>query len=125
MDLEAQLAQLEVSQILRKSSEPEPAYLFKHTLTQETAYQSLLLRRRREIHRRVAQAVEQLYPDRLDEFAALLAQHYAEAEDEAKTYEYSIRAAEAAARVYANDEAVEHYTRALDIAKAQVRARGS
>lgn len=137
MILEAQLSQLEDSQLIRRSIETESsagpgaglAYLFKHTLTQETAYESLLLKKRREVHSHVARAYERFYSDRLDEFAALLAQHYGAAGDDAKTLEYEIRAGDVAARKYANAEAVAHYSRGLEIAQrglavspSQVRA---
>ncbi len=116
-DLEAQLAQLENEQFVRRVDSPDLTYIFKHLLTQETVYQSLLVKRRREIHLRVAKCYEQLYSDRPDEFAALLAQHYAAAGDEAKTFEYAIRAGDAAARVYANTEAIAQYTLALQVMK--------
>jgi hypothetical protein len=114
VSLTTQLEQLEYAQLVRRLQEEELAYLFKHALTQERAYESILIKRRREIHRRVAQAHEQLYPERLDEFAALLAEHYSRAGDDAKTLEFSIRAAEAAVRIFAQTEALAHYTRAMD-----------
>ena len=122
MNLATQLTQLESAQLVRRADDPSAgsgdlAYLFKHTLTQETTYASLLKKRRSEIHRAVAESYEQLYADRLDEFAALLAQHFAEAGDDEKTLEYSLRAGDAAARIYANVEAIVQYTRALEIAK--------
>ena len=55
---------------------PEAVYAFKHPLTQEVAYRSQLGERRAAVHRRVAEALEELYPDKLDERAALLAQHW-------------------------------------------------
>jgi tetratricopeptide (TPR) repeat protein len=114
-NLSADLAHLETAQLVRSVSELE--YLFKHTLTQETVYASLLKNTRREIHAHVARTYEELYADQLDEIAAPLAQHYAKAGDDAKTLTYSLRAGDAAARVYANIEAIMHYTRALEIAK--------
>src|SRR5712692_5136526 len=99
MKLETQITQLENAQLVRRTDDPEPAYLFKHTLTQETAYESMLLKKHREIHLRVARAYEELYADRLDEYAAVLAQHYAETGDDAKTLEYATRAGDAAALI--------------------------
>lgn len=122
LDLEGQLAELENAQLVRRLTEGELAYLFKHTLTQETAYESLLLKKRREIHLRVAHLYEEYYPGRLDEFAAMLAQHYSEGGDDAKTLEYETRAGDVAARRYANAEALSAYTHALEIAK---RKRGT
>jgi predicted ATPase len=77
--LKSQLDQLENVQLVRRLPEEELAYLFKHALTQESAYESILLKKRREIHRFVAEAYEQLYAERLDEIAALLTQHFAQA----------------------------------------------
>lgn len=119
LDLDGQLIQLEKSDLVRRLSEAELAYLFKHTLTQETAYESLLLKTRREIHLKVAKSYEKFYGDRLDEFAALLAQHYGEAGEDDKTLEYEIRAGDVAARQYANAEAVMHYSGAIKVALRQ------
>ncbi len=116
MPLDSVLAQLEDAQLIRFAPEGEPAYIFKNVLSQQAAYQSLLSKNRRELHRDVAETYEKLYGDSLDEIAPLLAQHYSEAGDRAKTFEYSVRAAQAAMRVYANAEAIEHYSRAIELA---------
>ena len=123
MELEALLTQLETAQLVRRADDPDLAYWFKHTLTQETVYQSLLRAKRRETHAQVARAYEAAYSDLLDEYAALLAQHYGEAGDDAKTLEYATRAGDAAARLYANAEAVEFYSRAIEVARRMVGAR--
>lgn len=116
--LDTTLLQLETAQLVRRMVEEEATYIFKHALTQDAAYQSLLQKQRREIHRRVAQAYEAQYADRcLDEFAAVLAQHYAEAGDDAQALDYSIRAGDAAARIYANAEAIASYSQAIEIAQ--------
>jgi MalT-like TPR region len=115
--LPAQLAQLENAQLVRRLADEDLAYSFKHELTQETAYESLLVKKRREFHRFVAQAYERLYAERLDEFATRLAHHYSEVGDDAKTLEYATLAADQAARVYANVEALAYYTQALALAQ--------
>jgi predicted ATPase len=118
MNLQTQLAQLETAQLVHHLAEEEPAYVFRHTLTQESAYDSLLKNQRREIHRTVAHAYEKIYADRcMDEFAAVLARHYAEAGDDEQALVYSTHAGDVAARIYANTEAIAFYTQALDIAK--------
>ncbi len=117
MNLDAQLAHLESAQLVRRLADEELTYLFKHALTQDTAYASLLKKRRRDIHLQVAHAIESQYAGQLEAFAPLLAQHYAEAGDEAKTLHYLIWAGNAASRIYANAEAITHYTRALEIAR--------
>lgn len=117
MNLRGSLMQLETAQLVRRLSEDETDFLFKHTLVQETAYASLLKESRHVIHRRVAESVEALYPNQLDENAVLLAHHYAEGQDDDKALAYAIRAGDVASRIYANEEAITQYTNALEIAK--------
>ena len=117
MNLDAQLSQLEAAQILRRANDTDPTYIFKNALAQETAYSSLLNKTRRDIHLCIARALEELYADRADEYAALLAQHYDQAGDAPKTFTYSNRAGHAAMRVYACAEATAHFTRAITVAK--------
>lgn len=117
LSLERQLAQLEAAQLVRRTNDIDPIYIFKHALTQETAYATLLKQSRRKIHLQVAESMEQTYSDQLDEYAPLLAQHYAEAGNEVKALEFSVRAGDVATRVHANIEALTHYTRALDLAR--------
>jgi predicted ATPase len=75
------LTQLEHAELIRlRERLPELEYIFKHALVQEAAYGSILVERRRAIHRSVAEATERLFADRLDEFTSLLAYHYALAE---------------------------------------------
>ncbi len=111
--LTTQLEQLENAQLVRRAPDEELSYLFKHTLTQETAYESLLLKKRREIHHRVATAFEQVYSGQLDEYAAVLATHYAAAGDDAKTVTYAARAAELAQQHYALPEARHYFMQAI------------
>jgi class 3 adenylate cyclase/tetratricopeptide (TPR) repeat protein len=101
---------------------PELEYVFKHALVQEAAYGSILGERRRAIHESVGQAIETLFGDRLDEFTALLAYHYALAEDWEKAQEYLFKAGDQAGRMAADAEALEHYRRA-EAAYAKVSGR--
>ena len=55
---------------------PEPAYIFKHAVIQDVAYNSLLVQRRRELHRAVGDAIEELYADRLADHYEELAHHF-------------------------------------------------
>lgn len=113
MTLTTQLHQLEHSQLVRRADEPTAAYSFKHILVQETAYSSLLKGDRQRLHRSVAECIERAEPDRLDENAARLEQHYAAAGDHVNALAYARRAGAYAARRFAYPEAVEHYTVAL------------
>lgn len=114
MNLDVTLTQLETAQLVRRVGEEEAMYMFKHALTQDAAYQSLLKQTRRAIHHNVAETIEQIYADQLDEYAALLARHYGVAGDDAKTVEFAIRAGENATRLFAYPEARIHYATALN-----------
>ncbi|MFI4977890.1 MAG: ATP-binding protein [Solirubrobacterales bacterium] len=110
---------------------PEAVYAFKHPLTQEVAYGSQLGERRAAVHRRVAEAFEELYPDKLDERAALLAQHWEAAGDPLAAARWSARAATWAG-LGDISEAVRHWrkvselTQALpDLAEASALALGA
>ena len=97
--------------IRERTPQPEQVYLFKHALTQETAYSSLLLSRRRELHKRVAECLEKIAPDRVGE----ISRHFLEARDEARALPYLAQAGDLAARAHSAVEAIGHYTRALEI----------
>jgi len=92
----------ELEFIYEKSMFPELEYIFKHALTQEVAYNSLLLKKRKEIHEKIAQAIENLYADRLEEFYEILAHHYSRAENMRKAYEYLKLSGDKALRNYSN-----------------------
>jgi len=80
--LRARLAWLQTAEFLYETSLfPDLEYTFKHALTHEVAYGSLLQERRKSLHARVLAAVEQLYPDRLDEQVEVLAHHALRAEE--------------------------------------------
>ena len=71
------LERLAMEELVREwTRDPRLEYIFKHALTQEAAYDLLLMRRRREYHRRVGVVLEELYPQQLDELAPLIAHHY-------------------------------------------------
>jgi tetratricopeptide (TPR) repeat protein len=93
---------------------PELEYIFKHALIQEVAYNSLLHKRRRELHEKIGKAIEQIYADRLEEFYGMLGYHYSKSENHEKAYHYLVQAGDIAARLYAYAEARLHYTRALE-----------
>jgi tetratricopeptide (TPR) repeat protein len=99
--------------IYEKSGSLELAYMFKHALTHDVAYNSLLIQRRKELHRAIGLAIEELYAGRLSEHYEVLAHHFSKAEDWAKALEYLTKAAEKAARAFANLEAVALYDQAL------------
>jgi tetratricopeptide (TPR) repeat protein len=91
--------------------------MFKHALTHEVAYNSLLVQRRKELHGLIAVAIEELYGDRLAEHADILGYHFFRAEDWARAVEYLRKAAEKATRAYANREALALADQALEAAR--------
>ncbi|MGQ0672511.1 MAG: AAA family ATPase, partial [Hyphomicrobium sp.] len=111
--VEHNLAGLEGAELIRLRQElPEFEYIFKHALVQEAVYGSILVERRKAIHRDVAHAIERLFSDRLDELASLLAYHYALGEEWDKAQEYLFKAGDQAGRMAADAEALEHYRQA-------------
>ncbi len=88
-------------------------YVFRHALTQETAYGSLLGSHRRAYHGAVGHALEELYEGRIDEVAELLALHFGRSEAAEKSVDYAILAAEKSQRRWANSEALSYFTDAL------------
>lgn len=113
VDLDDALGGIAQADLVRRLAEPELAYMFKHALVQDTTYTTLLKLDRKRLHYLVATALERAYPDRLDENAARLAQHYAEAGDEAKTFACALRAGDLAVRRYSYVEARVYYAQAL------------
>ena len=89
---------------------------FSHALIQEVAYGSLLKRRRREFHAAAAAAIEELWPERIDEYLGLLAHHHRGAGDLEAARRWHDLAAERAERLHAGDEALEHLTASIELA---------
>ncbi|MBI1817393.1 MAG: AAA family ATPase [Deltaproteobacteria bacterium] len=105
--------------IYEKAGVPELAYMFKHALTHDVAYESLLMQRRKRLHRTIGLAVEELYADRLAEYWETLAHHFYRAEDWPRAFAYLVKAGDKARAAFANREAVHFYSQALDAAGHQ------
>jgi hypothetical protein len=115
MDLDRALADLMRAELVREQRRlPEPAYLFKHALTQEAAYAGILLQERRTLHRRLAEHLEHGQAPG-DEQAAVLAHHWFVAEDWERALEYAVLAAERARRLYARPEAIRLFWHAVEL----------
>ncbi len=93
-------------------------YAFRHVLIQEAAYDSILIKKRAELHRRIGETLAELHANRIEEFAPLIAYHFYNAQD-SRSLKYDILAGEKAARLYANPEAATHFSRALEVAKRE------
>jgi class 3 adenylate cyclase/tetratricopeptide (TPR) repeat protein len=108
------LAHLQAAEFLYETRLfPELEYTFKHALTHEVAYGSLLHERRRALHARIVEAIEGLYPDRLTEQVEWLAHHALRGEMWEKALTYSRQAGMKANARAANREAVAHFEQAL------------
>jgi predicted ATPase len=94
---------------------PEVEYLFKHALTQEVAYNSVLNARRKTLHEQTGQAIEQLYRDRLEEHYSDLAHHYSRSSNTEKAIEYLYKAGQQAVQRSANVEAITHLSKGLEL----------
>jgi tetratricopeptide (TPR) repeat protein len=95
----------------------ETEYIFKHALTQEVAYGSVLMERRRLLHERTGKAIEGLFKDRIDDHLAELAHHYSQSTNTRKAVEYMFRAGSQAAACYAHSGAVSRLSSALELLK--------
>jgi predicted ATPase len=102
--------------IAEKSLFPELEYMFKHALTQDVAYNSLLLERRRELHSRIAAAIEEIKRESLDEYIEMIAYHYKNGDRPEKAFEYLTRAGEKAIELHSTDLARNYFEEALALA---------
>ncbi len=117
-NLDVHLLTLQRAELIRERARtPEVEYTFKHVMIQETAYSGLLRRERRAVHRQVAETLERLYSDHVEELVDLLAHHWDRAEQPGaeRAIAYRLRAGNRARIAYANEEAVAHFRRAVEL----------
>ncbi|HWM79366.1 MAG TPA: hypothetical protein VNS56_17425, partial [Methylomirabilota bacterium] len=115
--LEGLLQELKALEIIYEQGLlPEPAYIFKHAVIQDVAYNSLLKERRRELHRAVGAAIEELYPDRLADHYQELAHHFVNGEEWSKAFDFLVRSGDRAKDAFANQTALDFYAKALEVA---------
>jgi class 3 adenylate cyclase/tetratricopeptide (TPR) repeat protein len=98
-------------------ADEKPTYTFKHALTQEVAYQTMLLDQQRDWHQRVAQTIESTPGASLDDQIALLAHHYEAAANHPKAIEYLGKAGQQAIQRAAHGEAIGFFRKALQLAE--------
>ncbi|MEO0095574.1 MAG: tetratricopeptide repeat protein, partial [candidate division WOR-3 bacterium] len=116
--LTLQLATLEEFEYIKESkTENEISYLFRHPLLQEVIYNNILKKKRKELHNSVAECIEKLFAERINDFCDLLSQQFYLAENWEKALTYSIKSAEKAKRLYLNKQAIELYERAEECAE--------
>ncbi|HZI38162.1 MAG TPA: AAA family ATPase, partial [Acidimicrobiia bacterium] len=115
-ELESVLGELKTLELIyEKAYFPELAYTFKHALTHDVAYSTLLAERRKALHRLVGTAIEEIYADRLAEHYETLAYHFLAGQHSAGAFTYLVRAGEKAAAAYANTDALEFLAQAIEV----------
>jgi predicted ATPase len=125
-ELHGRLSHLQAGEfIYEQPAFPEPEYIFKHALTQEVAYHSLLGERRKRLHERTARAIEERYRDALDEHYGELAHHYGRAENTPKAVEYLYLAGEQAVQRSAYAEAIDQLIRGVELVETLPETRES
>ncbi len=103
--------------IYQQPAFPEVEYTFKHALTQEVAYNSLLIERRKAVHERAAKAIEEVYRSHLEDHYNELAHHYSRSGNTQKAVDYLQLAGQQAVQRSAYAEAITHLTAALELLK--------
>jgi class 3 adenylate cyclase/tetratricopeptide (TPR) repeat protein len=117
VNLDEQLLSLQRAGLVRERRRvPERELIFHHELIRDAAYQSILLRQRRQIHRLVGEAIESVCGTDLDEEAPSLVGHFREAQDYHRAWEYALMAGDHAYRLYAYPEAIAMYGQAIELA---------
>ena len=114
------LASLQAKEFLyEQPAFPESEYLFKHALTQDVAYGTVLQEQRKTWHERTGQAMEGLYRTSVVDHYSELAHHYSRSGNTEKAVEYLELAGHQAVQRSANDEAIRHFTTALELLQTQ------
>ena len=114
--LERMLADLQANEfIYEQPALTEAEYIFKHALTQEVAYNSLLIGRRKLLHERAGHALESMFAERLDDHLGQLAHHFSHSDNVSKAVEYLGRAGQQALQRSAHAEAIRSLNAAIDL----------
>jgi class 3 adenylate cyclase len=114
--LREMLAELQASEfIYEQPALPDPEYVFKHALTQEVAYNSMLIERRKVLHELAGQALELIFAENLDDHLAELARHYSHSDNVEKAIEYLERAGQQGIQHSANTDAAGNLTAAIGL----------
>jgi len=115
-ELDRLLSKLQIGEfIYEQPTLSEVEYIFKHALTQEVAYNSLLTERRKLLHERAGEAIEALFVGRLEDHLIALAHHYNRSANMRKAVEYLGRAGNKMAHQGAHSEAVGYLSRAVEL----------
>ena len=112
--LDESLGQLEDRALIyQERSIPEQEFAFKHVMTRDAVYEGIIKRTREQFHAEVAEAMETLYADSMEEFCDQLAYHFEKSTNSEKAVKYLLMAAEKAFHAYSNETAINYYRQAL------------
>ena len=118
-ELERALGRLQLDEFIYEQPAPDDIkYHFKHSLTHEVAYNSLLMERRKVLHERAGEALESMFTGQLDDHLGELAHHYSRSDNVAKALEYLGRAGRQGLQRYAYAEAANGLTAAIELLKS-------
>jgi len=116
--LEQYIDELESKDLVyEERSIPELEYTFKHALTQEATYQTILEQRQKAFHRQVSEGIERLYSDRLEEFYEELAHHNKLGGNDEKAIEYLLKSGVKTARQFASHDALRYFNQVDELLK--------
>ena len=119
-DLAPSLETLKALELIQQTRVvPEVEYMFKHVITQQVTYETLLVQRRKQLHDLVGRAIEMLYASRLEEQYEALAHHFSRSHDVHKAVHYLDLAGDKAERYFSMGEARSHYRAAIDLVDSQ------
>ena len=93
---------------------PQSTCIFKHALTREVVYDSILTKKKKRLHEEIGHAIEEIYSERLEEFYEMLAYHYSQSDNLEKTHEYLKVSGKKAAKKNSTREAYLNYKEAIN-----------
>jgi tetratricopeptide (TPR) repeat protein len=113
-ELLSHLSTLKDSELLyERGIYPQSTYIFKHALTREVVYDSILVKRKKKLHEEIGGAIEELYKDNIGEYYEVLSEHYFLSENYLKGAEYSRLAGKKAEKTASLNDAIAHFNKSI------------
>jgi tetratricopeptide (TPR) repeat protein len=113
-ELLSQMSALKNAELLyERGIFPETTYIFKHALTREVVYDSLLTKKKKNLHEKIGNTIEELYKDSIGEHYGVLIQHFCESENYQKGAEYSILAGKKSEKTASLNDAIAYVEKGI------------
>jgi len=113
-EVSERLQYLKNMQFIQEAGDKESLeFVFKHALAHQAAYDSMVDRKRKVLHLKIAESIEKVFPERINEFYGTLAMHYSKAENYSKAEEYLLKAGDEAMQSAASSEAISYFEEAF------------